>query len=157
MSYGAPPPSGPYGGSPYGGQPGYGGTMEHPKGTTILILGILGIVVCAICAPIAWVMGNGALKEIDRSPGTYSNRGIVRAGQICGIVGTVLWILVIVFWCWFAFSVAVLLRRAYRKTTSRSTEAVKADTSRPTWPPLHEIELQPAPSPTNGSAPTAPR
>lgn len=57
-------------------------------------------------------------------------------------------ILVIVFWCWFAFSVAVLLRRAYRKTTSRSTEAVKADTSRPTWPPLHEIEPQPAPSPT---------
>lgn len=54
-------------------------------------------------------------------------------------------ILVIVFWCWFAFSVAVLLRRAFRKTTGRSSTPTQDDLrTRPTWPPLHEIDPLPA-------------
>ncbi|MBX3285798.1 MAG: DUF4190 domain-containing protein [Actinobacteria bacterium] len=60
--------------------------MEHPQGTTILVLGILGIVVCAVLAPVAWVMGNNALREIDAQPGRYSNRGIVQAGRLCGMI-----------------------------------------------------------------------
>jgi hypothetical protein len=65
--------------------------QEHPKGTTILVLGILSLVCCGIFTGIpAWVMGNSALKEIDRSGGAYSNRGTVKAGMICGIIGTVL-------------------------------------------------------------------
>ena len=91
--YGPPPPYGqaPYGASPYGppayGQSPYGyGPIEHPQGTTILVLGILGIVVCAVLAPVAWVMGNNALREIDAQPGRYSNRGIVQAGRLCGTI-----------------------------------------------------------------------
>ncbi len=80
-----PPADSPYG-SPYGGVP-----RAHPQGTTILVLGILGIVICGILAPIAWVMGNNAIKEIDRNPSAYSNRGTVNAGRILGIIGTVLW------------------------------------------------------------------
>lgn len=67
-----------------------GGQIEHPKGTTILILGIIGIVVCQICAPFAWVMGNRAKKEIDANPGVYSNAGNVNIGRILGMVGTIL-------------------------------------------------------------------
>ncbi len=48
--------------------------------------GILGIVFCPILAPAAWVMGNTALQEIDAQPGRYSNRGVVQAGRLCGMI-----------------------------------------------------------------------
>ena len=92
--YGPPPGYGApqYGAAPQYGVPyGYGPPQyEHPQGTTVLILGILGIVACQILAPFAWVMGNRALAEIDANPAAYSNRGLVVAGRICGIVGSVL-------------------------------------------------------------------
>jgi hypothetical protein len=86
MSY---PPGG-HGGYPqqgYGG--GYGGQVEHPQGTTVLILGVLSLVACQILGPFAWSMGNKALEEIDRDPLRYSNRSNVNLGRILGIVGTV--------------------------------------------------------------------
>jgi hypothetical protein len=70
---------------------------EHPQGTTVLVLGILSIVLCQILGPIAWVMGNNAIAEIDANPAAYSNRGSVQAGRICGIVGTVLLALVVLY------------------------------------------------------------
>jgi uncharacterized membrane protein YjgN (DUF898 family) len=75
---------------------GYQGMREHPQGTTILVLGILSLVFCGILGPVAWVMGSNALREIDASPGTYSNRGQVQAGRICGIITSVLILLGIV-------------------------------------------------------------
>ena len=78
-----PPPPNPY------GQPAYGfAPQDHPKATTVLILGILGLVVCGICAPFAWVMGNNVLREIDASGGQLGGRSTANAGRICGIVGT---------------------------------------------------------------------
>lgn len=106
----APPPPAPAPGQPYppygqpGGYPapGYGGGMyaggqEHPQGTMILILGILSIVVCQFLGPFAWVMGRKALTEIDTSGQTYTNRTMVQAGMICGIIGSVLLILGIAY------------------------------------------------------------
>lgn len=87
-----PPPPPPAYGSPYGG---YGG-HEHPQGTTILVLGILSLVVCGLLGPVAWVMGNNALAEIDRNPTAYTNRSSVQAGRICGIVSSCLMILGVV-------------------------------------------------------------
>ncbi|WP_370287491.1 hypothetical protein [Nocardioides sp.] len=80
-----------YGGGGYGGG-GYGGgfAQEHPKGTQILIFGILGIVCCGPLGIAAWVMGNKAIREIDANPAAYTNRGQVNAGRICGIVATAL-------------------------------------------------------------------
>ena len=69
------------------------GPREHPRGTLILIMGILSIVCLSILGPFAWVMGNKAIQEIDANPGAYSNRGVVNAGRICGIIGTVLLVL----------------------------------------------------------------
>jgi len=71
--------------------------VDHPQGTTILILGILSLVVCGLLGPVAWIMGNNALAEIDRTPTAYANRGNVQAGRICGIIATVLLALVVVF------------------------------------------------------------
>lgn len=90
-----PPGQSPYGQQPYGYQP-YGASraIEHPQGTTVLVMGILSIVVCGVLGPIAWGMGNKAMREMDANPQiTYSNRSNVNAGRICGIVGTVLMVL----------------------------------------------------------------
>ncbi|MEU0566782.1 DUF4190 domain-containing protein [Nonomuraea sp. NPDC005983] len=76
-----------YGPSYYGPPP-----QTHPNGTTILVLGILSLVVCAILGPFAWSMGNKALREIDGSGYVYENRGMIQAGRICGIVSTCLMI-----------------------------------------------------------------
>jgi hypothetical protein len=75
--------------------------MEHPQATVILVLGILSIVFCQITGPFAWIMGRKALREIDASGQTYSNRGQVQAGMICGIVGSVLLVLVILYLIFF--------------------------------------------------------
>lgn len=61
----------------------------HPNGTTVLVLGILGLAVCGILGPVAWVMGNTAVREMEAHPGVvYSNRGNIVAGRICGIIAT---------------------------------------------------------------------
>lgn len=38
--------------------------LRPHRGTVILVLGIVGIVCCFICGIIAWVMGNGDLREM---------------------------------------------------------------------------------------------
>jgi Domain of unknown function (DUF4190) len=63
--------------------------QPHPQGTTILVLGIIGLF-CTLLGPVAWIMGNNALAEIDRNPAAYNNRGSVNTGRILGIIGTVL-------------------------------------------------------------------
>jgi hypothetical protein len=55
-----------------------------------MILGILGIAVCGICAPFAWSIGSKAVKEIDANPAAYSGRSEANAGKIMGIVGSCL-------------------------------------------------------------------
>ncbi|MBI4936034.1 MAG: DUF4190 domain-containing protein [Actinobacteria bacterium] len=91
---GPPPHHQPYGnpyGNQWGGQYGGGQYAEHPQGSTILVLGILSLVVCAVLGPIAWSMGNKAIREMDAQPTVqFANRGNVTAGRICGIISTVL-------------------------------------------------------------------
>ncbi|WP_435741506.1 DUF4190 domain-containing protein [Nocardioides sp. SYSU DS0663] len=96
-----PPPPGSYGGggTPYGNGPSQGGMREHPRGTTILILGILSIVCCGLFTGIpAIAMGRSATAEIDARPHEYSNAGTVKAGYICGIIGTALSVLGLLLW-----------------------------------------------------------
>jgi uncharacterized membrane protein YjgN (DUF898 family) len=64
--------------------------QEHPQATTILVLGILGLVLCQVLGPFAWSMGNKALREIDSSQGTLGGRETVNIGRILGIVSTAL-------------------------------------------------------------------
>jgi hypothetical protein len=81
--------------------------MKPHRGTLILILGILGLVVCGPLAIAAWVMGAGDLKEMDAGTMDPSGRGTTNAGKICGIIGTILLILgIVVFGIIFAFGLA---------------------------------------------------
>ena len=86
----------PYG-QGYPSQPQAQYAPDHPRSTTVLVLGILGVVVCQLIAPFAWSMGKRALDEIDASHGQLGGRGAVQAGYILGIVGTVLLALGILF------------------------------------------------------------
>lgn len=61
--------------------------------TLILVLGILSIVCIPLLGPVAWVMGNNALRELDQGFGDPNSRGLVVAGRILGIIGTVLLVL----------------------------------------------------------------
>jgi len=80
----------------------------HPRGTLILVLGILSFFICGIVlGVVAFVMGNSALKEIDADPARYSNRQIVVIGRILGIIGMVLVVITLV-WVLFAGGLAVI-------------------------------------------------
>ena len=94
-----PPPPPPEQQPPYGnyppnqyGAPPYGGfaAPDHSQAMLVLILGIVGLVVCGIAAPFAWVIGNRVIAEIDASNGQVGGRSTANAGRICGIVGTIL-------------------------------------------------------------------
>ena len=89
----APPP---YGYTPYDPYGHGGGNMRaHPRGTLVLVFGILGLcgVACFVLFPFgiaAWALGQTAMNQIRADPTTtYTNRGNVNAGRICGIVATV--------------------------------------------------------------------
>jgi hypothetical protein len=72
-------------------QPAYGLLRDNSNATLAMVLGILGLgTMLVVVSPIAWWKGNQALAEIDAAPGVYSNRGMALAGQITGIIGTVL-------------------------------------------------------------------
>lgn len=74
-----------------------GAYPEASQATTVLVLGILGIVICGILAPFAWAMGNKELAAIDAGRRPPENRGTANAGRILGIIGSVLLIVGLVF------------------------------------------------------------
>ncbi len=69
------------------------GAPKDEKGIGILILGILSIKLgpCSIIlGPLAWILGNSHIRDCE-ARGIKPN-GMVKAGKICGIIGTVLWV-----------------------------------------------------------------
>lgn len=77
--------------------------------TTILVLGILSLVVCAVMGPIAWWMGKSELQQIDAGLISSQDRGTVNAGYICGIIGSVL-MLISVLMIVFVLAMPAMLR-----------------------------------------------
>jgi hypothetical protein len=93
---------------PYYYQP-YAPPQDHPQATLALILGILGLVLCGVVAPFAWVIGKRAVTEIDASGGMIGGRSSAQAGYILGLVGTILLIISLVFVVlYIVFIVAVI-------------------------------------------------
>lgn len=104
-SYGTPPPTpgyggggygGPPAGSPYGGGSGGGGSMDHPKTTTILVLGIISVLCCQLLGPVAWYMGHQARNETKANPSYNQNNTVLTIGWVLGIIATVLFVLGII-------------------------------------------------------------
>lgn len=84
-----------------------GSSGTSGRATTSLILGILGIVCCQICAPIAWYLGNNELKAIRAGSSPAGGEGIAKAGKITGIIGTILLILSLI-WVFFFGGMAMI-------------------------------------------------
>lgn len=78
---------------------GYRGTptSPHPNAVLSMVLGILGIVAFSPLAPIAWYLAAKGRREMSYDPGRWSASGMLTAGFVLGIIGTVLLGLGIVF------------------------------------------------------------
>jgi len=71
--------------------------MKPHRGTLILVLGILGIVMCGIFTAIpAWIMGNTDLAEMNAGTMDSSGRGLTNAGRIMGMIICIIGILAII-------------------------------------------------------------
>lgn len=68
------------------------------KGVIVLVLGILGLVGCCICAPIAWWMGSAELAAMDAGQVSSENRQLAMIGKILGMVGTAFIVLGVLFY-----------------------------------------------------------
>ncbi len=101
---------------PFGGYPGGPQSQPYPqwephRGGAVLALGICGLVVCGICGIIAWVMGNTDMQKIEAGSMDPSGRGITQAGRVCGIIGTFLMVLYLLWMCvWFGLFGAMASR-----------------------------------------------
>lgn len=58
------------------------------RATTVLVLGIVGIVACQLVAPVAWIQGN-SLKG-DAEAAGWPEPDMAKIGRILGIVGSAL-------------------------------------------------------------------
>lgn len=67
--------------------------MQPHRGALVLVLGILGIVFCQLCAPVAWLMGKKDLQQMDAGQMDPEGKGMTQAGMYMGMVGTVLIVL----------------------------------------------------------------
>jgi hypothetical protein len=79
-----------------------GGSPMSPlaphRGTTVLVLGIIGLVCCMVCGIIAWVLGHNDIKEMDAGRMDPAGRGTTQAGMICGIISVGLYVLGMIGW-----------------------------------------------------------
>lgn len=64
--------------------------MQPHRGTLILVLGILSLIVCQILGIVPWVMANNDLKAMGAGQMDPSGRDLTTAGKICGIIALVL-------------------------------------------------------------------
>ena len=71
------------------------GPPNASNAVTAFVLGILGVILCPLLGPVAWVLGRRGEQEIDSSGGTLGGRGLATAGKILGMVGTFFMVLVI--------------------------------------------------------------
>jgi hypothetical protein len=70
---------------------------EPDRGSMVLTLGILSLVMLSFCIPLgvvfglcAWVMGSQDLRKIRAGSMDESGQGMTHAGWICGILGTLI-------------------------------------------------------------------
>src|SRR5687768_15122966 len=91
-----PPPI--YGGGAAGGAVGAAtGSGATGKAIAILVLAIVGLVCCPVTAPIAWVMGQSELAAVRRGAAPAANEALAQIGMVLGILGTVLFVFVLLW------------------------------------------------------------
>lgn len=91
-----PPPGGGY--QPQMGGAGYAAPRTDGLAIASLIVGILSLLCCGvILGPVAAIMGFIARNRIAQSGGAVGGGGLAMAGLILGVVGFLLWIVILIF------------------------------------------------------------
>ena len=71
--------------------------LEPHRGTLILVLGILSLVMCGFFTGIpAWIMGRNDLRKIKSGLMEPEGEGSTRGGMICGIICCIISLLSII-------------------------------------------------------------
>jgi hypothetical protein len=90
---------------------------DLPKATAAMVVGIISIAGALFCvlpilgAPVAWVLGAQARRQVRAAPQQWGGEGKATAGMVLGIVGTVLLVLGLV-------AVAILIAVAVNGSTT---------------------------------------
>lgn len=70
---------------------------QKPEGgVTVFVMGLLGLLLCPILAPVAWIMGNSYMAKCQAM--SVEPEGLAVAGRILGMIGTglvILWVVVV--------------------------------------------------------------
>ncbi|MCI0701427.1 MAG: DUF4190 domain-containing protein [Planctomycetia bacterium] len=86
-----------------------GGRMAPHRGTMILLLGILSLVICAPLGIAAWIMGKNDLAAMEAGRMDPTGRDQTNIGYILGIVGSILFVIQMIAVCaWLALFGAVI-------------------------------------------------
>ena len=65
--------------------------LDPHRGTLILVLGILSLVLCGLFTGIpAWIMGKGDSAKIKDGVMDPEGAGMTKAGMICGMINCIL-------------------------------------------------------------------
>jgi hypothetical protein len=71
--------------------------LKPHRAGTILTLGILGLIVCGPLCIAAWLMGDSDIREMDAGLMDKSGRSTTSTGRALGVLGSILWIIAIVY------------------------------------------------------------
>ncbi len=79
------------------------GPLTPHRGTTVLVLGILGLIMCAPLGFPAWFMGSHDLAEMKAGRMDPEGESLTQAGYVMGIIGSIMMIFGILMIClWLA-------------------------------------------------------
>jgi uncharacterized membrane protein YidH (DUF202 family) len=70
--------------------------MKPHRGTLVLVLGILGLIICQPVGIAAWIMGNADLKQIAAGTMDPEGKSLTQIGKILGIIAVALMVIGIV-------------------------------------------------------------
>jgi len=62
---------------------------EHPNSVLSMVLGIIGVFVFPLLGPVAWYLAARGRRELAAFPGRWRPSGMLTAGLVLGIIGTV--------------------------------------------------------------------
>ena len=71
--------------------------LKPHRAGTILALGIIGLIICGPLCIAAWLMGDSDIREMDAGVMDKSGRSTTSTGRALGVLGSILWILAIVY------------------------------------------------------------
>ena len=75
--------------------------LKPHRAGLILTLGLVGLFVCGPLCLAAWVMGSGDLHEMGSGIMDPSGRSTTSTGKNLGIIGTLLWVIGVVYFLFF--------------------------------------------------------